>query len=227
MKGFFLVALLILGVSLIPLTAATSAGSGDENLSENGMGSAGVNINFDLSSEDNSSWEIGFTDNVEGLKNNGTIVTPLASEDVALKIGEGTSGTLKENLYVYWIIKGGQQLEITLEADGALKEVAESGGAAEVSEDDSAYMNWKIEWDSSSSGSEEKAEQTLGDTELYENNPYIDYQTASPVFTRTNPDKSLETGFTQLFITTQDITDVAPVNYSANLTLKITPVETT
>ena len=49
MKGFFLVALLILGVSLIPLSAATSAGSGDENLSENGMGSAGVNINFDLS----------------------------------------------------------------------------------------------------------------------------------------------------------------------------------
>lgn len=227
MKKTVFVLFLVLSFIIIPLTAATSAGSGDENLSENGMGSAGVNINFDLSSEDNSSWEIGFTDNVEGLKNNGTTVDPLTSEDVALKIGEGTSGILSNDLYVYWIFKGGQELEITLEADGALKEVAESGGAAEVSEDDSAYMNWKIEWDSSSSGSEEKAKQTLGDIELYKNKPDAVYQTASPVFTRTNPDKSLETGFTQLSITTQDITDVAPVNYSANLTLNITPVETT
>lgn len=217
--------LLILCLSIIQLSAATSNDS--ETVAGNGD-SAGVTIGFDLSSSGNNNfWEIGFTDNVEGLKNNGTIVTPLVSENVALKIGEGTSGTLKENLYVYWIIKGGQQLEITLEADGALKEVAESGGAAEVSEDDFAYINWKIEWDSSSSGSEEKAKQTLGDTELYENNPDAVYQTASPVFTRTNPDKSLETGFTQLSITTQDITDVAPVNYSANLTLNITPVETT
>lgn len=217
--------LLILCLSIIQLSAATSNDS--ETAAGNGD-SAGVTIGFDLSSSGNNNfWEIGFTDNVEGLKNNGTIVTPLVSENVALKIGEGTSGTLKENLYVYWIIKGGQQLEITLEADGALKEVAESGGAAEVSEDDFAYMNWKIEWDSSSSGSEEKAKQTLGDTDLYENNPDAVYQTASPVFTRTNPDKSLETGFTQLSITTQDITDVAPVNYSANLTLNITPVETT
>lgn len=217
--------LLILCLSIIQLSAATSNDS--ETAAGNGD-SAGVTIGFDLSSSgSNNFWEIGFTDNVEGLKNNGTIVTPLASENVALKIGEGTSGILSNDLYVYWIFKGGQELKITLQADGALKEVAESGGAAEVSEDDSAYMNWKIEWDSFSSGSEEKAKQTLGDTELYENNPGAVYQVASPVFTRTNPDKSLETGFTQLSITTQDITDVAPVNYSANLTLKITPVETT
>ena len=224
MKGFFLVALLILGVSLIPLSAATSAGSGDENLSENGMGSAGVNINFDLSAEDNSSWEIGFTDNVEGLKNNGTIVTPLASEDVALKIGEGTSGTLKENLYVYWIIKGGQQLEITLEADGALKEVAESGGA----ETEPEHMNWMVSWKSSASGSEGTADQSLGTTDLYKENADVNvYTKTQPVFERSVLDQSLETGSAQLIITTQDITDVAPVNYSANLTLKITPVETT
>lgn len=228
MKGFFLVALLILGVSLIPLSAATSAGSGDESLSENGMGSAGVNINFDLSSEDNSSWEIGFTDNVEGLKNNGTIVTPLASEDVALKIGEGTSGTLKENLYVYWIIKGGQQLEITLEADGALKEVHESGETDGGAETEPEHMNWMVSWKSSASGSEGTADQSLGTTDLYKENADVNvYTKTQPVFDRSALDQSLETGSAQLIITTQDITDVAPVNYSANLTLKITPVETT
>ena len=226
MKGFFLVALLILGVSLIPLSAATSAGSGDESLSENGMGSAGVNINFDLSSEDNSSWEIGFTDNVEGLKNNGTIVTPLASEDVALKIGEGTSGTLKENLYVYWIIKGGQQLEITLEADGALKEVHESGETDGGAETEPEHMNWMVSWKSSASGSEDTAEQSLGTLYKEESDTNV-YTTAKSVFNRSALDQSLETGSAQLIITTQDITDVAPVNYSANLTLKITPVETT
>ena len=228
MKGFFLVALLILGVSLIPLSAATSAGSGDENLSENGMGSAGVNINFDLSSEDNSSWVVGFTNDVTGLNNNGTSVTPLASDDVALKI-DGTSGTLKENLYVYWIIKGGQQLDITLEADGALKEDSESGepdGGAET-EPEPEHMNWMVSWKSSASGSEDTSGQSLGTIALYkeESDPNV-YTTAQPVFERSVLDQSLETGSAQLTITTQDITDVAPVNYSANLTLKITPVET-
>ena len=227
MKGFFLVALLILGVSLIPLSAATSAGSGDENLSENGMGSAGVNINFDLSSEDNSSWAVGFTNDVTGLNNNGTSVTPLASDDVALKIDD-TSGTLKENLYVYWIIKGGQQLDITLEADGALKEVAESGEPEGGAETELEYMNWMVSWKSSTSGSEGTVDQSLGTTDLYKEESDTNvYTTAQPVFERSVLDQSLETGSAQLIITTQDITDVAPVNYSANLTLKITPVETT
>ena len=228
MKKTVFVLFLVLSFIIIPLSAATSAGSGDENLSENGMGSAGVNINFDLSAEDNSSWEIGFTDNVEGLKNNGTIVTPLASEDVALKIGEGTSGTLKENLYVYWIIKGGQQLEITLEADGALKEVAESGGADGGAETEPEHMNWMVSWKSSASGSEGTADQSLGTTDPYKEGSDTNvYTKTQPVFERSVLDQSLETGSAQLIITTQDITDVAPVNYSANLTLKITPVEIT
>ena len=201
--------LTILSAFLFPVFAITS----DEGTKLDGPKTADVEIRFDLTADgENSTWTIGFTDDISNLENNNT-VEPLQTDSVPLSL-EGTRGTLGENnLYVYWIITGGQPLNITLSADKALNDVA------------SNFMNWKIEWDSSESGSEDKTRQTLGTEDVYdeEKQAGVNYSNPLPVFSRSVPSGSFESGYADLTITTQDISTVDPANYAAKLILTISP----
>ena len=200
--------LTILSAFLIPVFAITS----DEGTKLDGPKTADVEIRFDLTADgENSTWTIGFTDDISNLEKNNT-VEPLQTGSVPLSL-EGTRGTLGENnLYVYWIITGGQPLNITLSADKALNDVA------------SNYMNWEIGWNSSESGSEEKPRQTLGtQSEYTENQEGVNYSHPLPVFSRSVPSGSFESGSAELSIKTQDISGVTPSSYAANLILTISP----
>lgn len=201
----------------IPLLAdPSSSDTGNVTVSAD---PANVKVNFDLgATSGNNTWEIGFTDNVDNLSNGS--VEHLTSEDVALVIN-GNHGELPAGkpLYVYWIITGGQKLKIELSASGELKGTP-AGGNEES-------MNWKVTWNSSESGSgnSDTGGQTLGNIAEYnEDSPSANYTSPQRVFTRNVLDQSLEYGSAELKIETQDITDVIPASYSAELTLNISPI---
>lgn len=218
MKKFISI-ITIIGLCMIPLFAEVSADGDKLGSGENGT--ATVDIKFDLTSDENSKWQIGFTDNIDGLDNN--TVTPLSSGEVELSIN-GKQGTLGEKkLYVYWIIAGGQPLKITLGAKGPLTGTYQQDAGSQSSTE---YMNWKVEWTPLASGKEASSGKTvLGTTNSYNSGQIgVDY-TAKPVFTREVLDSSREVGSAQLDIETQNIDDVKPVSYGSTLTLTIAPVD--
>ena len=202
---------------LIPAFAATSVKSDQEN------NTAEVEITFDLTDEENSTWEIGFASNVSNLKKNETVTPADSSITLDLIENQNHGGLNEKNLFVYWIIKGGQPLEITLGADGPLEGTYKDDEGSSSPE----YMNWKVEWTPSVSGDGTvSGKSILGTTDSYTNEqPGVDYS-AEPVFTREVLDTSREVDSAQLTITTQNIDGVKPANYAATLTLTIAPVET-
>lgn len=192
--------------------------SGDSQLEKAETDS--VEIKFDLTKDGgNSTWKIGFASDVTNLKESENVTN--ADPSIALGLIENHGGLVK-NLYVYWIIKGGQKLNITLSADGPLKGTYQEDGSTSSTE----YMNWKVSWTPSVSGDRP----VLGESVLGTTDPYnisgqdaVDY-TAKPVFTREELDTSREVDSALLTITTQDIDGVKPASYAANLTLTISPV---
>ena len=179
-----------------------------------------VEIKFDLTGTGgNSTWEIGFASDVTNLEESETVTH--AVSPIALGLIENHGG-LVNNLYVYWIIKGGQKLNITLSADGPLEGTYQEGESTSSTE----YMNWEVSWTPSVSGDEQVSEKSvLGTAAPYNTNGQdaVVY-TAKPVFTRKELDTSREVGSALLTITTQDIDGVKPASYAANLTLTISPV---
>ena len=179
-----------------------------------------VEIKFDLTGTGgNSTWEIGFASDVTNLKESETVTHAVSS--IALGLIENHGG-LVNNLYVYWIIKGGQKLNITLSADGPLEGTYQEGESTSSTE----YMNWEVSWTPSVSGDGPvSGESVLGTTAPYNTSGQdaVDY-TAKPVFTREELDTSREVDSALLTITTQDIDGVKPASYAANLTLTISPV---
>lgn len=199
---------------LIPAFAATSVKSDQENKT------AEVEITFDLTDEENSTWEIGFASDVSSLGETETVTAIDPSIALDLIENQNHGGLNEKNLYVYWIIKGGQPLEITLGADGPLKGTyKEDEGSSSLE-----YMNWKVEWTPSVSGDgTSSGKSILGTTVSYSNEQTdVDYS-AEPVFTREVLDTSREVDSAQLTITTQNIDGVKPASYAANLILTISP----
>lgn len=211
-----LIALLaVCGLFLFPVFAEIS---GDSQLEKAETDS--VEIKFDLTKDGgNSTWKIGFASDVTNLKESENVTN--ADPSIALGLIENHGGLVK-NLYVYWIIKGGQKLNITLSADGPLKGTYQEDGSTSSTE----YMNWKVSWTPSVSGAGSVPEKSvLGTTAPYNTSGQDagDY-TAKPVFTREELDTSREVDSALLTITTQDIDGVKPASYAANLTLTISPV---
>ena len=203
---------------LTPAFAATSVKSDQENKT------AEVEITFDLTAEENSTWEIGFASDVSSLGETETVTAIDPSIALDLIENQNHGGLNEKNLFVYWIIKGGQPLEITLGADGPLEGTYQQNDESQSSTE---YMNWEVKWTPSVSGEGTSSDESvLGTTNSYNSGQSgVDY-TAKPVFTREVLDTSREVDSAQLSITTQNIDGVKPANYAATLTLTIAPVET-
>lgn len=214
----FIAIITIIGLCMIPMFAEVSADGDKLDSGENGT--ATVDIKFDLTSNANSTWKIGFASDVSSLETNETVTD--ADSSITLDLIENHGGLNNRNLYVYWIIKGGQPLKITLEAEGPLEGTYKENESSTSTE----YMNWEVEWTPLVSDEETSSgKSVLGTTNSYNSGQSgVDY-TAKPVFTREVLDSSREVGSAQLAITTQDIDDVKPVSYGSTLTLTIAPVD--
>ena len=219
MKKFISI-ITIIGLCMIPLFAEVSANGNKLDSGENGT--ATVDIKFDLTSNENSTWKIGFASDVSSLETNETVTAANSSITLDLIENENHGGLNNKNLYVYWIIKGGQPLKITLEAEGPLEGTYKENESSTSTE----YMNWEVEWTPLVSGEETSSgKSVLGTTNSYNSGQSgVDY-TAKPVFTREVLDSSREVGSAQLDIETQNIDDVKPVSYGSTLTLTIAPVD--
>ena len=212
-----IVLLAVCGLFLFPVFAEIS---GDIQLEKAETDS--VEIKFDLTKDGgNSTWKIGFASDVTNLKESETVTH--VDSAIALDLIENHGGLDNKNLYVYWIIKGGQKLNITLQAEGPLEGPYQEDESTSSTE----YMNWKVSWTPSVSGDEPvSGESVLGTTDPYNisGQDAVDYKTAKPVFTREELDTSREVGSALLTITTQDIDRVKPASYAADLILTISPV---
>lgn len=216
----FIALITIIGLCMIPLFAEVSADGDKLGSGENGT--AKVDIKFDLTSNENSTWKIGFASDVSSLETNETVTS--ADSSITLDLIENHGGLNNRNLFVYWIIKGGQPLKITLEAEGPLEGTYKENESSTSTE----YMNWEVKWTPLVSGEEASSgKSVLGTTNSYNNNSGqsgVDY-TAKPVFTREVLDTSREVGSAQLAITTQNIAGVKPASYGSTLILTIAPVD--
>ena len=173
-----------------------------------------VTFNLGEGEGSESSWRIGIT----------TDVTNLASEEItdidsiALTLQDDNTGKPTGKIYVYWIVKGGQKLKVSLKADGGpLKDDANTD-----------TIDWSTTWtstgDSTSSTNSGQAQSLGGIPSGEETVAGEKYQNEQIVFDRSVPKTSVETGSAELTIVTDDVTDKAPVSYSSQLTLVVSPV---
>ena len=174
-----------------------------------------IDVTFDLGDgeDSESSWKIGLTSDVSTLEEEN--VTDLTS--VVLGLQDDNTGKPDGNVYLYWIIKGGQKLKIALNAVGAL-----SGGSGNT-------IDWRTSWTSvgdATSSSNSGSPQSLGGIPS-QDTPVIEeaYTTEKIVFDRTVPTKSVEIGNAALTIVTENVEEKFPASYSSKLTVFVSPVE--
>lgn len=174
-----------------------------------------IDVTFDLGDgeDSESSWKIGLTSDVSTLEEEN--VTDLTS--VVLGLQDDNTGKPDGNVYLYWIIKGGQKLKIALNAVGAL-----SGGSGNT-------IDWTTSWTSvgdATSSSNSGSPQSLGGIPS-QDTPVIEeaYTKEKIVFDRTVPTKSVEIGNAALTIVTENVEEKFPASYSSELTVSVSPVE--
>lgn len=197
-KLFVLFTILVLGFCLYAETYV----NGDGNNLE---GSASVPVTFNLSGSGEDAtvyWEIGFTSDPSVTAENS--VKRLTEVPLTYGTGENAANGVPEgNVGVYWILKGNPKVNITLKADTAMK-----GTTNEANK-----INWKVSWDSDNKSS--------GTDVIYSEAEDVSSYSPQDVYTSTDDQKTIETGVMPLNIVTQDVTDAASDNYSANLVLSI------
>ena len=173
-----------------------------------------VTFNLGDGEDSESSWRIGITTDVTNLKSEQ--ITDIDS--IALTLQDNNTGKPTGKIYVYWIVKGGQKLKVSLKADGGpLKDDVNTN-----------TIDWSTTWtstgDSASSTNQGQA-QSLGGIPSGEDAIASEkYSAEQIVFDRSVPQTSVETGSAELTIVTEDVTDKAPVSYSSQLTLVVSPV---
>lgn len=204
MKKFLIIMLsLLLACSAVFAVEGTGSDKSDGTVGDK-TGEATALVTLDLSGGSSSAnyWEIGFSKE--------PVVSATSPTEDILK---STNLVLSENamtaeddehVYVYWIIKGGQELKISLSASGALSSSSDS-------------IDWQISWID-----EEGSDQTIGTTK-----PDVtpaDY-TEKNVHNRVNSEDVVLTGgdygSVKLDIITEDFTDKKTESYQATLTLTI------
>lgn len=187
--------------------SAATGGTGSVNSgAEDGskQATALVTLNLSGSGENPANyWEIGFSS--EAVNTATSPTTPLKTTSLVLSENDMTAKD-DDKVYVYWIIKGGQELKISLSASGALKSTNDS-------------IDWQISWTD-----KEGTGQTIG-TDSAEGS--ADYS-AKNVHTREKGVDGTMTsgdyGSVQLDISTADFSNKKAENYEATLTLTITDV---
>ena len=190
--------------------SAATGGTGSVNSgAEDGSKQATTLVTLDLSGGENSTnyWEIGFTNadvtSAKSPETNLPSTTMILSENAMTAEDDG-------EVWVYWIIKGGQKVKISLAASGAL---AGSGSNA---------IDWNVTWKD-----KEGTQQTLGPENLLSESSDVGvYTTAKNVHTRTSSTGG-DYGAVQLEFITEDFTAAAAGKYEATLTLTIEPNGTT
>lgn len=188
--------------------SAATGGTGSVNSgAEDGskQATALVTLNLSGSGENPANyWEIGFS----GTEVKSAVSpTPLTKTNLVLSSDAmKAEDDVNKPVYVYWIIKGGQELKISLSASGALKSTNDS-------------IDWQISWTD-----KEGTGQTIG-TDSAEGS--ADYS-AKNVHTREKGVDGTMTsgdyGSVQLDISTADFSNKKAENYEATLTLTITDV---
>ena len=189
--------------------SAATSGTGSVNSdAADGSNQATALVTLDLSGGASSAnyWEIGFTNadvtSAKSPETNLPSTTMILSENAMTAEDDG-------EVWVYWIIKGGQKVKISLAASGAL---AGSGSNA---------IDWNVTWQD-----EEGTQQTLGPESLLAESSDVEvYTTAKNVHTRTSSTGG-DYGAVQLDFITEDFSEAVAEKYNATLTLTIEPNET-
>ena len=210
-KMIVMFAFLIAFMSCIYAADPLIEGSGKLALSDKAVP---VTFNLGDGEGSESSWRIGITTDVTNLKNEQ--ITDIDS--IALALQDDNTGKPTGKIYVYWIVKGGQKLKVSLKADG--------GPLEDQAKTDT--IDWSTTWTStgdSTSSTNQGLQQSLGGIPAGEEVIAEEkYTTERIVFDRSVPKTSVETGSAEITIVTDDVTDKAPVSYSAQLTLVVSPV---
>ena len=204
MKKILIIMLsLLLACSAVFAVEGTGSDKSDGTVGDK-TGEATALVTLDLSGGASSTnyWEIGFSKE--------PVVSATSPTEDILK---STNLVLSENamtaeddehVYVYWIIKGGQELKISLSASGALSSSNDS-------------IDWQISWTD-----EEGSGQTIGTTKP--DDTHADY-TEKNVHNRVNSEDVVLTGgdygSVKIDIITEDFTDKKTESYEATLTLTI------
>lgn len=191
---------LVLLVSTMALFAAPTEGT----LGKEVVSLGEVPVTFDLSK--GTTYYVGFATETTNIES-GDVSGIKDTNAITLKLDDTKSkGILDGNLYVYWVVSGGQPLKIELEAGGAL-----SG------ETESENINWKTTW----------GDKSLGGNKVYSDGSEVletAYTNEQIVFDRTTVKQAVERGYAQLSIETQDVSEVVPDSYVGSLQLIITPI---
>lgn len=189
-------------------TAATGGTGSVNSGAEDGSKQATALVTLDLSGGENSTnyWEIGFS----GTEVKSAVSpTPLTETNLVLSPDAmKAEDDVNKPVYVYWIIKGGQELKISLSASGPLTSTTKDSGET---------IDWKIDWTD-----KEGTGQTIGTDSAEET---ADYSFTKNVHTREKGEDGTMTsgdyGSIQLDISTEDFSNKKAENYQATLILTI------
>ena len=209
MKKILIIMLsLLLACSIV--WAEEGTGSDHSENSDDKEGQATALVTLDLSGSEGAAnyWEIGFT-----TADVTSAESPESLPSTAMILSDGKMTAEDDGkVWVYWIIKGGQKVNISLAADGALKDLGDN------------KIDWNVIWED-----EEGTDQIIGPETLSaeDSDPDVTvYTTAKNVHTRTSSTGG-DYGAVQLEFITEDFTAAAAGKYEATLTLTIEPNGTT
>lgn len=184
-----------------PATGVPGSVNSDD---EGGNTQATATVTLDLSGSEGAAnyWEIGFT-----TADVTSAESPESLPSTAMILSDGKMTAEDDGkVWVYWIIKGGQKVNISLAADGALRYL------------DDNKIDWNVTW-----VDEEDTDQIIGPETLSaeDSDPEVSvYTTAKNVHTRTSSTGG-DYGAVQLDFITEDFTAAVAGKYEATLTLKI------
>ena len=205
MKKFLIIMLaLLLACSAVFAVEGTGSDKSDGTAGDK-TGEATALVTLDLSGGTSSTnyWEIGFsgTEVKSAVSPTPLTETKLVLSSDAMKAEDDVN----KPVYVYWIIKGGQELEISLSVSGALTSTTENSGET---------IDWKIGL--------KGTDQTIGTDSAEET---ADYSANMIVHTREKGEDGTMTsgdyGSVQLDISTADFSNKKAENYQATLILTI------
>ena len=204
----FLIIMLSLLFACSAVFAAEGTGS-DKGTAGDKTGEATALVTLDLSGGTSSTnyWEIGFSS--EAVNSATSPTTPLKTTSLVLSENDMTAKD-DDKVFVYWIIKGGQELKISLSASGALESTSDS-------------IHWQISWDDEDTVDGKK---TIGPdvTSALNDVQETVYTTEQNIHTRVKEGETLaagDYGSVSLDISTEDFSNKKAENYQATLILTI------
>ena len=224
MRKVIILCCILLSASLLFAADAYGAGNGGTNTTET---PATLQVAFDLSGGEDAQGEtkIGFTKDISSLT--GTAPSATDTTSTSLKIAEtDNTGEKNETLYVYWIIKGGQDIAVDMYLPTALT----------GSTDSNNKLNWTVtlgeinrkeSTSAEGAGTEDGTSTTAVTIGSVENDSSYGDTAKQTIFTRTSPKKNLEFGYREITaIETESFAGKNSDKYTGQITMVITPITT-